>query len=55
MRTRQFGFLLWFGCVLVASIVGYSLNGGNPSIPWAVGGAVVGAAAATLVRLRRGR
>ncbi|MEE4546864.1 hypothetical protein V2S66_33475 [Streptomyces sp. V4-01] len=55
MKTRQFGFWLWFGCVLVASIVGYSLNDGSPSIPWAVGGAVVGAAAVALVRLRRGR
>ena len=55
MRTRQFGLVLWFGCVLVASIVGYGLNDGSPSIPWAVGGAVVGAAAATVVRLRRGR
>ncbi|GLF95029.1 hypothetical protein [Streptomyces yaizuensis] len=42
MRTRQIAGPLVFGWVIVLSGVGYSLNDGTPSIPWAVAGLAVG-------------
>ncbi len=55
LRTRQFGFILAFAVTLLAAFIGYRLNGGHPSVPWALSGAVVGTATAVAIRLIRGK
>ncbi|MET8479248.1 hypothetical protein OH797_38730 (plasmid) [Streptomyces anulatus] len=55
MRTRQFGGLLALAVFLMACAIGYGLNDGTPSIPWAVSGAVAGALVVLLTWRVRGK
>ncbi|MFJ9432888.1 hypothetical protein ACIRQY_24990 [Streptomyces sp. NPDC101490] len=49
---RQYALVYGLGVFFIFSLVGYKLNGGTPSVPWAVAGGLAGAALAVLVRRR---
>ncbi|MFE8937921.1 hypothetical protein ACWDNT_12440 [Streptomyces sp. NPDC000963] len=55
MNHRQLALVYGFALFLLCCAIGYNLNDGHPSIPWALAGAAAGTVLAVAVRKRTGR